>query len=88
MHRTTKLEHCVSRNSGDRTRTGAKLTWDTNYRGLPVMITRLIISLRDAALSRGPLWGTGEPTAIRGHGRGTFVPMGGALNGRDDGRLV
>jgi len=58
---------------------------------LPVMITRLMISLRKAAHLQGSAWSMGESTIGRVPGRETynmrFAPNRGALNRRDDDTL-
>jgi len=45
---------------------------NANYRYLPVMITRLMISLRKAAYPQGSTWSMGESTTNRGPGHETF----------------
>jgi len=68
-----------------------ELTWNTHPRYLPIMITRLMISLRKAAHSQGSAWSMGESTANRGPGREMcsirFASNGGALNRGDDDTL-
>ena len=92
MHRTMKREHCVSWESGDRVKMDAELTRNTHHSYLPVMITRLIISLRKAAHLQGSVWSMGESTANCSTGRETqgmqFGSNYGVRNRRDDDTLL
>ena len=67
-----KREHRVSWNSGDCIQPDVELTRNANYRYLPIMITRLMISLRKAAHPQGSAWTMGESTANRGPRRETY----------------
>jgi len=64
---------------------------NANHRFIPIMITRLMLSLRKAALSQGSVWSMGESVANRGPGRETygmrFVSNRAASDTRDDGTL-
>ena len=77
---------------GGRTQTDTELIRITNHRYIPIMITRLMISLRKAARSPGSTWSMGESTADRGPGRETygmrFAPNRAVSNARDDSTLV
>ena len=85
-----KRKHRVSQNSSVQVPV-AKLTWGANRRYISIMITRLMISLRKAALSQGSVWSMGESVANRGPGREAygmrFVPNRAVSNTRDDGTL-
>ena len=82
----------MSRNSGEYIRTNPELTLNANHRYLPVMITRLMISLRKAAHLQGTAWSLDESAVDRGPGRETsgmrFVSNRGVTNRRDDGTLL
>ena len=49
-----------------------ELTQNVNHRYLPVMITRLMISLRKAARSQGLPWSMAESTVSRGPGHESY----------------
>jgi len=88
--RTVKRKHRVSQSSSVLEHV-VNLTCDVNHRYIPIMITRMMISLRKAALSQGSVWSMGESVTNRGSGRETynmgFVPNRAALDTRD-GRIL
>ena len=73
---------------GGCAQTGVELTRNTNHRYIPVMITRLMISLRKTAHSQGSVWNMDEPTANRRpvHEMHSirFASNRGGLDGQDD----
>ena len=64
MHRVVKWERCVSLISSGA-QLDPKLTRNMNYRYLPVMIIRLMISLKKAGNVQGSAWSMGEHTTNR-----------------------
>ena len=73
---------------GGCTQTDVELTRNVNHRYIPVMITRLMISLRKAARSPGSAWSMGDSTTDRETYGMQFFPNRAAPNTRDDDTLV
>lgn len=80
----------MSQNSWSYLRRDAELTCNTNHRYVPVMITRLMISLRKAARSRGSHWSMAESTVNGGpeiHSMRFAINLG-TFNRQDDDTLL